>query len=257
VTASSSGPDLDADAYRRRVRLVASPPDASGPAVVVADLDDDFHRFQVTLRHDGARALAVEGEGLRFPWSTCPDAAGPLRALEGAPLAPRATAAADHADPRATCTHMFDLAALAMAHAATGRVTRQYDAEVPVRVDHRTRARLWRDGVLLLDWTVDDRTGVVDPPPYSEAPWQGGFMRWADATLDPDTAEAAIVLRRAVTIGLGRHMDLDVYERASELAPMMNAICYTFQSPQVEIALRHRGATRDRATNPDALLADD
>lgn len=250
-------PDVDADAYRRRVRLVSSPAGNDGLAVVVADLDDDFHRFRVTLCHDGDRVHSVEGQGLRFPWSTCPDAAGPLRALEGAPLATRATAAAAHADPRSTCTHMFDLAALAMAHAAAGRDTRQYDAEIPARVDHRTRARLWRDGDLVLDWTVDDRTGLVDAPRYSDAPWQGGFMRWADAVLDPDAAEAAIVLRRAVTIGMGRGMDLDVYARAEEIAPVMNAICYTFQSPQVEVALRHRGATRDRARTPEALLADD
>jgi hypothetical protein len=254
---ADASPDLDADAYRRRLRMVSSPPGDDGLAVVVADLDDDFHRFRVTLRHDGNVVREVAGEGLRFPWSTCPDAAGPLRTLEGAPLAPRATAAAAHADPRSTCTHMFDLAALAMAHAAADRTVRQYDAEIPARVGHRTCARLWRDGDLVLDWTVDDRTGLVDAPPYSDAPWQGGFMRWADAALDPDAAEAAIVLRRAVTIGMGRGMDLDVYARAQEIAPVMNAICYTFQSPQVEVALRHRGATRDRARAPEALLADD
>jgi hypothetical protein len=237
--------------------MVSTEPGDDGLGVVVADLDDDFHRFRVTLSHDGTHVKRVEGEGLRFPWTTCPDAAGPLRELEGAPLAPRATAAAEHADPRATCTHMFDLAALAMAHAAAGRGTRQYDAEIPARVDGRTRARLWRDGDLVLEWTVDDREGVVDPPPYSDAPWQGGFMKWADETLDADAAEAAIVLRRAVTIGMGRGMDLDVYARASEIAPMMNSICFTFQTPQVEVALRHRGASRDRAATPDALLADD
>jgi Protein of unknown function (DUF2889) len=251
-------PDPQADAYRRAVRLVAHPADDDGLQTVVADLDDDFHRFRVTLRHDGRRVVSVEGEGIRFPWSTCPDAAVPLRALEGAPLSVRATAAADHANPKATCTHMFDLAALAMAHAGAGRAgTRLYEAEIPKRERGHTRARLWRDGELVLDWTVDDRNGVLDAPPYSDAPWQGGFMQWVDANLEPDAAEAAIVLRRAVTIGHGRGMDLDVYDRAEEIAPMMNAICFTFQSPQVEVALRHRGATRDRGATPEALLGDD
>ena len=254
----SDRPDPKADAYRRAVRLVASPPAADGLQTVVADLDDDFHRFRVTLRHDGDRVHSVEGEGLRFPWTSCPDAAGPLRALVGAPLSPRATAAAAHADPRANCTHMFDLAALAMAHAGAGRPgTRLYEAEIPRRVRGHTRARLWRDGELLLEWTIDDRNGIVDAPPYSDAPWQGGFMQWVDTNLDPDAAEAAIVLRRAATIGHGRGMDLDVYERASEIAPVMNAICFTFQTPQVEVALRHKGASRDRAATPDALLTED
>ena len=253
----SDQPDPNVDAYRRAVRLMTLPPDDDGSPGVVADLDDDFHRFRVTLRHDGDRVVSVEGEGLRFPWTTCPDAANPLRTLVGAPLSPRPTAAAAHADPKANCTHMFDLAALAMAHAGAQRSgTRLYEAEIPRRFDRKTRARLWRDRELVLDWMVDDHTGIVDTPPYSDAPWQGGFMQWVDANLDADAAEAAIVLRRAVTIGHGRGMDLDIYDRASDIAPMMIAVCYTFQPPQVEVALRHKGATRDRGTTPDALLTD-
>ena len=41
-------------------------------ASVQGELEDDFHRFGVTLRHDGRAVTAVEGRSIRYPWSSCP-----------------------------------------------------------------------------------------------------------------------------------------------------------------------------------------
>ena len=249
--------------YRRRIRLVAAE-----PGVVEAALEDDFHHFEVTLRHDGSRVTEVEGRSVRWPWSTCPGAAEPLRALAGMALSPRCLAVGGHADPRANCTHMFDLAGLAVAHAArAGAVvgagapsSRQYDAEVPFGATasggEPVTVRLWRDGELVLEWVLDGRS-IAAPPMYTDAPWQGGFFRWADASLSVDDAEAAIVLRRACEIGMGRGMDLDAYDRASELGPMMAGICHTMQPGVMEVAVRNKGSIRDFSDDPDALLPAD
>ena len=70
-----------------------------------------FDYFKVTLHHDGERVVEVGSEALRWPWTTCPDAGVPLRALAGMPLSPRCLAAGDWAPPRMNCTHLFDLAA--------------------------------------------------------------------------------------------------------------------------------------------------
>lgn len=247
MTAFTEGP------YRRRIRLVAT---EAGASVVEAELEDDFHHFAVTLRHAGGRVEDVAGRALRWPWTTCADAVVPLRQLEGMDLSPRCTAVASSADPRANCTHLFDLAGLAVAHAARGLGRRQYDAEIPRPVEGRSRARLWRDGGLLLEWQLVDGA-VVDAPPYSDVPWNGGFMRWADSTLDPDTAEAAIVLRRACTIGSGRGMDLDRYETAGDLERIMSGVCFTMQPARIHRAERIKGSVRDFASRPDRLLSDD
>ena len=53
------------------------------------------------------------------------------------------------------------LACFAVAQAATGRVARHYDVEVPDREDDTTLARVWRDGQLALEWTVEGRRGRV------------------------------------------------------------------------------------------------
>jgi Protein of unknown function (DUF2889) len=249
-----SGP-YRSGSYRRRLRVVAS-----APGVVEGGLEDDFHYFQVTLTHDGAQVVTMEASSRRWPWTTCPGAAEPLRALVGMPLSPRCLAVGDWTDPKANCTHMFDLAGLAVAHAARGGpvgTTRQYDVEIPIgaQAGGRTEVRLWRDGEPRLTWALEGRSCVA-PPPYSEARWRGGFLRWADANLPVDEAEAAIVLRRACDIGMGRGMDLDAVPQAIALLDVQGRICHTMQPGVVELAERNRGTTRDFDPDPDRLLAE-
>lgn len=243
--------------YRRRWRLSA--PDAS---TAVADLEDDFHRFRVTCRHDGTRVTAVEGETLRSPWTTCVEAVAPS-ALAGMPLSRSCAAVAGFADPHANCTHFFDGAGLAIAHATTRRAGRGPHTAVRRRArprHGRQQARLARDDTPVLEWsigTVVGARGLVDPgPPFDGAPWRGGFIRWAAAHLPPDDAEAAIVLRRACDIGMGRGMDLESFATADELSPIMSGVCYTMQPGTAARAGRNLGTIRDFGAAPDGLLAD-
>jgi hypothetical protein len=245
--------DLAADAYRRRIRITTEE-----RGVVVSELADDFHHFVVTLRHDGARIESVSCTSVRWPWSTCPGAADNLQKLSAMPLAPRFTAAGRWTDPKQNCTHQFDAACYAITHAATGRLRRVYDLEVPRR-DPSTgasHARLWVDGELRLAWNVQ-WSGIVGPePPFDAAPWKGGFMHWADTVLDEESAECAITLRRACDIGMGRGMDLDAVAVAKDLPPMMAGVCHTMQPGVVEVALRNVGSIRDFSRSPEALLRD-
>jgi hypothetical protein len=236
--------------YRRRIRLVA---DGSS---VTADLEDDFHRFGVDLVHDGSQVVSVRGRAHRFPWTTCAAAVGPLTALEGMPLSTDATAAGAWTNPRHNCTHLFDLAGLAVAHAGAGRDRRQYDVEVPDRDGDglTTNPRLWRDGSLVLSWRLRHLT-IEDPHPFAGVALRGSFMRWARESLDPDTAEAAVVLRRACEISYGRLQDLDAYDVASDLGDVMLGTCHAFQPGTIEVGIRRKGSGRDFSESPDGLLA--
>lgn len=253
-TAARRSPEYDraADAYRRRVwvRTVA-------PGRVVADLEDDFHRFEITLEHDGTRVQSCTAGSERWPWVTCPDAAGPLGALAGMPLARRFTAAGAWTEPRHNCTHQFDAACHAITHAAWGREERVYDVEVPTRArgTGTTRLRVWVDGVLRVEWRVTFDGIEEAAAPYDAAPWRGGFMRWADATLPEEEAECAIVARRCADIALGRGMDLDGIPIATLLPPSMEGVCHTMQPGIVEHAVRHVGSIRDFAAHPEHLHA--
>jgi Protein of unknown function (DUF2889) len=246
--------DLDADAYRRRIRLVTLE-----PGLVESDLQDDFHHFVVTLRHDGERVESVNADSRRWPWSTCPDAALPLQKLAGMPLSRRFTAAGRWTDPKQNCTHQFDAACHAITHAAWQRSERVYDLEVPRRdpTTGASRCRLWVDGDPALEWTItwDGIAGAAAP--FDAAPWKGGFMRWADEHLPEEDAERAITLRRACDIGMGRGMDLDAVPVANDLPRSMAGVCHTMQPGVVEVAFRHVGSIRDFARAPELLDADD
>ena len=255
--------DVAADVYRRRI--VVSEPDQS-PDVSICDLEDDFHHFVVTVRHDGHAVVDIAAEAERWPWATCPAAADSLRGLIGMPLSARFTATGKYADPHWNCTHQFDAASLAITHAAgraaaTRGPTRQYDAEVVTPAEVAARGvgtnRLWVDGALALEWKLAFMGGIVDAePPFDAAPWKGGFMRWADATLDPETAERAIVMRRVCDIGRGRGMALDDMPVASDLLPIQRGVCYTMQPEIAVVGHRHVGSIRDFAQHPDDLCRD-
>ncbi len=242
--------DLDGDVYRRRISITTVE-----PGVVVSDLEDDFHHFVITLRHDGRRVESVQADSQRWPWSTCPAAAEPLRKLADMPLERRFTAAGAWTDPKQNCTHQFDAACYAITHAAAGRDRRVYDIEVPARDPQTgaTRVRLWVDETPDLVWDIDWYGLVAPEARFAPAPWKGGFMRWADSTLDVEQAERAITLRRGCDIGMGRGMDLDAIPVAARLPRNMAGVCYTMQPGIVEVALRNVGSIRDFAAHPERL----
>jgi hypothetical protein len=238
--------------YRRRIRLVRT--DGS---TVWGGLEDDFHHFEVTLTHGANHVTGIAMEAWRWPWATCPDAGRNLTELVGMELSSRCTAVAEVSDPHWHCTHQFDLAGLCVAHAARGTERREY--EVALEPDGAViRPRLWRDGELVLEWTLaghaPGRVLVDASPPFDTAPWKGGFIRWADATLPTESAEAAIVLRRACDIGMGRGMDLEAIDVSEQLAGIMSGVCYSMQPSVMPVAFRNRGSIRDFGDRPDALL---
>lgn len=235
--------------YRRRILLVA--PDER---TVVADLEDDFHRFRVTLVHDGSRIVEARGEALRYPWSACPGAVEPLHALEGAPLPERCTELARHADPHLNCTHLFDLAGLAAVHARVGRERRRYDVTVPDRDDEwRTSPSVERDGEIVLAWETEAGT-ISAPDEHAGVSLRGGFRSWVES-LPPDEGEAAWILRRATEIAMGRVTPWDRFEHAIDVGEFMLGTCHAFQPGTAETATRIRGTIRDFTDDADGLLS--
>ena len=250
-------PIVDFDAYgsgtfRRRIRLVNL-----APGHTAGELEDDFHHFRVDLSHDGTTIRRADGTGYRGPWSSCFDADAPLRAIEGHPLSPRSTAIGGYTDATSNCTHLFDLTGLAVAHATRTTAARQYDLAVADLVDGRTRVTAWRDGVLVLDWRIAD--GAIEAPAeWVDAPLRRKFIPWAEATLDPDLAEAAIALRRVVHISMGRAFDLDIFDTAESQGEQMYGKCHTYTVGVAITGRRNRRTTRDFAAAEHAalLLAD-
>jgi hypothetical protein len=239
--------------YRRCIVLEARGREVRG------ELADDFHHFAVRVVHDGARATAVEGEDVRVPWVTCPGAVAPLRRMEGAPLGRSLADLERHTDARAQCTHLHDLACLALAHAARveagGAARRRYDVAVPDRVGGVAEATLARDGAPLSTWRIEGSalTGAT-PSALDGMPLRGAGFRAHLRGLDDDLAEAAWVFRRAVFIALGRQHDFDRMEGAWRFARLVGPSCHTFDPARVDRAHRVLGSVRDFSASAEGIL---
>jgi len=238
-------------AFRRRQLLVAL-----DDTTVAAGIEDEMHHFEITVRHDGAVVTAAEGTPVRWPWSPCLESPSALRALVGVSITASPAAIAAWTDAREQCTHQFDLATLAIAHAARhaagGLARRDYVSEVPDWFDPPFTARLWRDGELVLEWTCAADT-VLEPEQFRGAPMRNRFFAWCAANLDVETAEAAHVLRRAAWISPARRLDLEAFDRAEE-SMLKPGICYTAQPARMAVAIRSRDSLRDYGKSAAPLL---
>jgi hypothetical protein len=205
--------DYGEGCFRRCIVLESSWSGSRGE--VRGELADDFHHFAIRLGHDDQRALQIEGEDVRVPWTTCPGALEPLRRMEGAPLSQSVLEIYRHTFPREQCTHLHDLACLAIAHAtrssASNPTRRRYDAVLPDPVEDATRPTLARDGEPMLQWSIEGTTVKDSTPPLFSGLRIGspGFQRALLREQDCGLAEAAWVLQRAVFIGMGRRHDFE------------------------------------------------
>jgi hypothetical protein len=243
-------------ALRRLISLRGEPDGAA-----VGWIEDDFHHFGVTIVHDGQRVTDVSAASPRAPWSSCPGAALPLRALIGKPLIARASDIGQLIDMRVQCTHMFDLAGLALAHAYHGRERRSYEAVVPDRrLLSRTgrsfryeqgRCTLLRDDEIAMEWDVVEPE-IVGPPRYAGHSLNRGFRAWTES-LPEDEAEQAFVLRRAIMVAAGRTMDLDYFETAEGMS--MDGACYTYSLPDAAKVRRNKGSSRNYEGGSEGMLA--
>jgi hypothetical protein len=240
--------------YRRRILVRGE------PGCTRADLEDDPHRHGVEIHHDGRRVTAVRGHALRVPWSACPGATGVLDRLIGMELSDDPLAVYAHTGSREQCTHLFDVAGLAVAHAARGTVRRQYDAQVPILTAQGARtATLFRDGERVLEWEL--AWSLPGSTLTGPARWAGQSIRRVldrarELCTDLDELEAVAILRRAVHISGCRLANLDLHDTPAAFAASLRGACHVFGRSGPLPATRVRGSTRDFTHNPDDMLAD-
>ena len=241
----------------RRLMDIRRDPDGA----IVAWIEDDFHHFGVTITQDGRTVTAISAAAPRAPWSTCQSAAIPLQALVGKPLIERASDVGALINMRQQCTHMFDLAGLAMAHAWHGREHRSYEVVVPDRPLKRqqgrdfefeqARCKLLRDGEIVMEWDVEEPM-IVGPAAFRGQSLQRGFREWTDA-LPVEEAEQAFVMRRAIMVAAGRTVDLDAL--ATPDGSAMGGVCHTYGLPDLTQSIRNKGSTRNYERGHAGMLA--
>ena len=213
--------------FRRRVVL-----ERPADGVVEAEVEDHIHHFAVRVGHADGRVRDIAGRAVRSPWSTCPGAVAALAELVGMPVD-----GARVVDPGVHCTHLLDLALVAVRFAGTDVATRRFDLAVEGWDGPDATATVQRDDGLSLRWSMRSME-IVAPEPYAGHRLGAGFTSWAIATLPADEAELALLLRRAAWMSSSRGIDLDEFERLSDL-PIPPGSCYSAQPQRIDVARRN------------------
>lgn len=213
--------------FRRRFRITPS------AGRVQVDVEDDYHCMSVVVEHTDGVATRIEPRMIRAPWTTCPGAVAKLWAtFDGVALADFP----ERGDKTENCTHLYDLALLAAAHAADAS-TMIYDILVADAVDGRRHAELRRDGQPVLQW-VESEFRIVAPESLQGTPLMH-MGRWI-AGLDPQMQEAARLLRWGNIIAHGRAIPMERQSDATRMPPN----CYSFQ-PQRAVEAQRVGVIRE------------
>ena len=106
-----------------------------------------------------------------------------------------------------------------------------------------------RDDGRSLRWTVD-RSTIVEPEPFAGHRIGAGFTAWVDESLDDDTAELALLLRRAVWMSPSRGFDLDDIESLSDM-PIASGACFASQPERIHLARRNHGSSVHALGDPE------
>ncbi|WP_298690598.1 DUF2889 domain-containing protein [uncultured Sphingomonas sp.] len=227
----------DGPGFRRRILIEPR----SGR--VSAELEDDWHRMTVVLKHDDETITAVDSVMTRRPWTTCPGAIDRLtETFVGVALAQ----AARRGEKTSNCTHLYDLALFAAAHAGDDRAV-AYDIHVSDPVDGARTATLTSEGTVRLAWTIAG-DAMLAPLELEGASFAaiGGWI----AGLDPALREAARILRWATILSFGRQMTIPAGISGSRFA---TGACFTFQPDRAAIARRNPDADSDFSHGPGPL----
>ena len=224
--------------FWRRIRLTPS------QGVSQAEVEDDFHCMSVIVYHDGETAIRIEADLRRAPWSTCPGAEGKLvEAFEGLPLA----GFSKLGEKKTNCTHLYDLALLAAAHAGDDSST-IFDIQVSDPEDDRRHAQIRVNDQVVLTW-IESGFHLVEPE--SGAGIRLDQLRaWID-TLEPELQEPARLLQWGNILANGRIIPLENQSDATK----MPASCYTFQPERAVIAKRV-GEIRDFSSGEQQPLGE-
>lgn len=244
---SSSG--YGSGIYRRRIQLSAS------EHAVHAQLEDTLHGMRLSLHHDGRLVTDVQGELIRVPFNTCGGAALPIRALVGLSIELGERELGQAAGPRRNCTHLLDLALLAIAQARRGVGERRYDVAITDETPQRDAvASVHMNGAPVHEWRIRDGA-FVEPHRWRGQPVLQGFAKWAGAAYDGDRLEAARVLQKGYFVAWARRYDIGALDgRPAIEEPAMFGSCHSYSPGVVEHAIRNSRTVRDFTDDETALL---
>lgn len=231
--------DYGTGAFRRRVRV------QSTTDVVTAVLNDSFHSMWIRLHHDGDSVTEVEAELNRFPKTTCPSATSALAELRGLPLNADRRALFASGRTSRNCTHLLDMALLALRTVERRDCEVIFDVEIPDIVDGCTELSALVNGKVLHRWRLNNDI-IIAPASFAGTALFGGFAVWAESQFEGISLDAARIAQKSVFVSKGLIYKVDGEPPVRAIAEKhRHGQCHSFSSPSVEVAMDNVGYVID------------
>lgn len=232
-------PDYGSGLCRRLIRVTGM------PGVVEAHLADNFHEMRCRILHDGSVVTAIYGTAIRVPTSACPAATAVLQELEGIAINVPAADLYSGGQAQKHCTHLYDLAVLAIRHASLGLHDTHYEAIVPDEGDQPVTLTISRNGAICHSWNVQNGS-IQLPASLRGKTLDKGFAAWATRSFtDAEIFEAASILARTWLISIGRRyrMEMAAGEPIAGNSEMLGR-CFAYDATRAELARYSLGNSR-------------
>lgn len=248
----SPGTNWGSGITHRAIRL-----HSPGPGRIEAALEDIRHAMICTVSHDGRQITGIEADFRRYTLPLCPGASEPLKALVGMPLATGTSEFFANGRARQNCTHMLDLAWLAIRHATRDERVGEwnYEIEIPDALTGPQRGTLRRNGVTVQDWTVENNR-IVTPDALAGQSLGGGFTRWltTQSGLSDLGVEEALVLHKGFFMVGARRFGVPEGELDDGFRKAVTGACFGYAPERIEHAFGLSGMERDFTHHPERLL---
>lgn len=222
---------------------------------VEAALEDMCHAMICTVRHDGNVVTSVEADFRRYTLQLCPGASEPLKQIVGMPLSTSTAQFFANGRARQNCTHMLDLAWLALRHASRGETEWLYEVEIPDALEGPVHGILRCNGKVVQDWIVE-RNVIVSPPALAGQALAGGFTRWllSESGLPDQAVEECLVLHKGFFMTGARQFMIPEGPLSEEYRKSIAGACFGYAHERIDDAVGIPGMKRDFSHHPEKLL---
>lgn len=222
---------------------------------VEAALEDMRHAMICTLRHDGVIVTSVEADFQRYTLQVCPGASEPLKQIVGMPLSTSTSDFFANGRARQNCTHMLDLAWLALRHGNRGETEWLYEVEIPDAPSGPMQGILRRNGAVVQDWLVE-RDVIISPGKLAGQALAGGFTKWVTtaAGLSDLEVEECLVLHKGFFMTGARKFRMLEGPLPEGYRKAVVGACFGYAPERIDEAVGLPGMGRDFSHQPEKLL---
>ena len=233
-------PAYGSGTFRRRIVLTREGTRLS------ATLLDDFHTMDLALTVVEGVVVDVAGNMERFPKTTCPGAVAALQAALRGKTVGGESALIHGVDRGGQCTHLIDLAMLALSWSGQDGAMQLIEVALTDRDgEGRQDLLITVDGAPALSLELQDET-IKSPAAHSGRKLFGGFARWVDETFPPEQARLWLIAQISLFVAGGRaHIVDGPKPRRSGAEPTRRGACFSYTDPAFAVAIDNVGYVCD------------